>query len=183
MSRISRDEWIAGAIATLTTYGVEALKVEPLADRLGVTKGSFYHHFSSRRELHLAMLALWEQRSTDQVIERIDQPNICAEKRLRHLVNDVFSNDLDTARLETAIRAWAASDANVAAVVSRVDERRMGFVCDILTCTGMGSSVAWRRTRMLYRALIGDFMWRAADGPGASTAELKELADLLLYGV
>ena len=64
MSRIDESRWIEAALTLLADGGVDAVKVEPLAERLGVTKGAFYVRYANRDELLLAMLDYWRREST-----------------------------------------------------------------------------------------------------------------------
>ena len=67
--RLGREDWIRAALELLVTAGVEGVKIVPLAERLGVTSGSFYWHFKNRRELHDALLEYWEREMTDAAME------------------------------------------------------------------------------------------------------------------
>jgi AcrR family transcriptional regulator len=58
--RLNRDDWVGAALDAIAEGGLAAVAVEPLAARLGVTKGSFYAHFASRDALIEATLAAWE---------------------------------------------------------------------------------------------------------------------------
>ena len=58
-SRLDASAWIEAALEALADGGVEAVRVEPLAKALDVTKGSFYWHFADRRALIDAMLTSW----------------------------------------------------------------------------------------------------------------------------
>ncbi len=183
MRKLSRNEWIAGAFEALTDGGIDSLRVEPLAKRMGVTKGSFYHHFENRRSLHLAMLAEWERRGTAQIIDEVEDSTTAPADRLRALGVRTFAADPVSDGIETSIRAWAAIDPVVAEVVSRVDDRRLGFVVKLLVDAGMPRPLAKRRARLLYRTLIGEFVWRTAGGPASTKRELEEMSDLLLAGL
>lgn len=70
---LTRADWIEAALEALATQGLPAVAVEPLARRLGTTKGSFYWHFSDRSDLIGATLQHWEQRDTDDLISRIEE--------------------------------------------------------------------------------------------------------------
>src|ERR671922_6013 len=72
-SHLSRERWIAAALDALADGGMAAVAVEPLAARLGVTKGSFYWHFRDRDELLTAALQEWERTGTEELIKRLDQ--------------------------------------------------------------------------------------------------------------
>nr|BFE73147.1 hypothetical protein GCM10020092_064480 [Actinoplanes digitatis] len=67
------------------------MAVEPLATRLGTTKGSFYWHFGGREELVQAALQLWRQASTTSIIERLESGDAPASERLRQLFTQVFA--------------------------------------------------------------------------------------------
>ncbi len=183
MRKLSRNEWIAGAFEALIDGGIDSLRVEPLAKRLGVTKGSFYHHFENRRALHLAMLSEWERRGTAQIIVEVEDSTTSPDDRLRALARRTFAPDPVSDGIETSIRGWAAIDPVVAEAVSRVDNRRLGFVVELLVDAGMARPLAKRRARLMYRTLIGEFVWRTAGGPSSTKRELEEMSDLLLAGL
>ncbi len=183
MRRLSRQQWITGAFEALTAGGIDALRVEPLAEQLGVTKGSFYHHFKNRRELHLAMLAEWERLGTSQIIDEVDEAQADPTSRLRALAVRTFASDPFSDGIETGIRAWAATDTEVAAAVARVDHRRIDYVVRLLRDAGMARAKAERRARLMYRALIGEYIWRTAGGPASTKRELEEMSELLLADV
>lgn len=176
--RLSQSQWVAGAFDLLCEGGIDALRVEPLATRLGVTKGSFYHHFDNRRSLHLAMLEAWEEHGTSQIIDHVEAAETDPGKRLRELAHQTFAHHGDADPIETAIRSWAALDDEVAAAVTRVDERRISFVLELAIETGMDPAVAERRTGLFYRSLLGEFFWRQTNGTAITHAEIEELIEL-----
>jgi len=59
-TRLDAAAWIAAAFDALADGGIDAVRVEPLAKALGITKGSFYWHFADRRALLDAMLRHFE---------------------------------------------------------------------------------------------------------------------------
>ena len=180
MRSLSHDAWVAGALTVLAEGGIDALKVEPLAARLGVTKGSFYHHFANRRSLHVAMLDAWERAGTTQIIDDVDAASTTPDDRLRRLAHRTMRSDPTSDAIENALRAWATTDAEAAAAVGRVDERRLDYAADLLRATGMTPAVARRRARLLYRVLIGEFVWRSSGGPTATSADIDDTVDLVL---
>ena len=183
MRKLSREQWITGAFVALTEGGIDALRVEPLASRLGVTKGSFYHHFENRRAMHMAMLHEWERLGTEQIIDEVDEAEADPRERLRALAARTFVSDPFVDGIETGIRAWAANDEVVTAAVQRVDDRRIGYVVQLLRDAGMKKPKAERRARLMYRALIGEYIWRTAGGPASTKTELREMTDLLLADI
>lgn len=171
---------MAAGFALLAERGVDALRVEPLAERLGVTKGSFYHHFANRRALHVAMLEAWERRGTTEIIEDLEIASSAPRERLRHLAHRTMRSSPNDDAIENAIRAWAATDEVAAAAVGRVDERRVTYAAALLRATGMTPARARRRAQLLYRVLIGEFVWRSSGGPTASRADIDDAIDVIV---
>ncbi|MGH1489311.1 MAG: TetR/AcrR family transcriptional regulator [Acidimicrobiales bacterium] len=178
--KLSRSAWISGAFDVLCDGGINALRVEPLAKSLGVTKGSFYHHFENRRALHLAMLEEWERLGTGDIIEQVVDTAAGPTEQLRQLASLTFAPNPTGDAIETGIRAWAGTDDLVAEAVGRVDALRLDFVSKMLHSAGLARPIAERRARLMYRVLIGEFVWRSAGGPTSTTRELDEMAELLL---
>lgn len=177
---MSQDAWLAAGFVALADGGVDALRVEPLAERLGVTKGSFYHHFANRRALHVAMLDAWERRGTTEIIDDVDAVGSTPADRLRHLAHRTMRPEPTNDAIENAIRAWAATDDVAAAAIRRVDERRLTYTAALLRAVGMSPAQARRRARLLYRVLIGEFVWRSSGGPTATRADIDDAVDQIL---
>ncbi len=66
--QLSRRDWVVAALAALSQGGVAAVKVDRLATRLKVTRGSFYWHFKAHADLLGAMLDFWENELTGDLI-------------------------------------------------------------------------------------------------------------------
>src|SRR5688500_18331891 len=82
-SRLTVDDWTAAALEAMAGGGLAAVAVEPLATRLGATKGSFYWHFANRDALIEAAVLRWEREHTEAVIGLINaQPDPLARLRL-----------------------------------------------------------------------------------------------------
>ncbi len=180
MSQKSQQDWVNGAVLALGDGGIDAVRVEPLAKTLGVSKGSFYHHFANRRALLLALLDQWEHLGTSAIIDETERTSDDPAGQLATLVRISCSPDLLGDAVETSIRAWAGSDEIAREVVTRVDQRRLDYVTTLLCSAGMKRPLAKRRAAMFYRVLIGDTTWRAAGGPNHTKRELDDLTALLL---
>ena len=109
-TKAGRQDWIMAALTLLGRAGIDAVRVEPLAEKLGVTKGSFYWHFKDRDALHAAMLEAWQAGTTQNVIDRVEKESASRDGRLSQLIAIALEHSW-AARLETGVRAWAKHDA------------------------------------------------------------------------
>lgn len=155
-ARISRDDWVAEGLRVLAAEGIEGVRVEPMARRLGVTKGSFYWHFADRAALHDAMLDKWRETATQAIIARVEQTTAAPLGKFRQLVK-LTTTSGKGARLDTAIRSWASHDDRVANAVAKVDRERMAYVADLLEALGVKRATAMVRAQIIYLTLIGSY--------------------------
>ena len=85
-TRTPRSKWIEAGLRALADGGPDAVRVEPLARALGVTRGGFYWHFTGRSALLAEMLDTWERSTTDEVVERLEREGGDASAKLRRLL-------------------------------------------------------------------------------------------------
>lgn len=169
--RLSASDWIQAATDALVNGGVGAVAIEPLAQRLGATKGSFYHHFENREALIQAALEEWERSQTEAVIQRLQLIADPAE-RLRAVVAAAFG-DVNGGVRDAALLS-AATDVVVNPVVARVTERRLRYLADAYIQLGISRGRARRRALLLYTAYIGLFEYlRAGVDGGVADGELQ----------
>ena len=126
-TRTPRDVWITEGLRALGVGGPDAVRIETLAQALGVTKGGFYWHFGDRGALLAEMLDTWERVVAEDVITRVEAGGGDARAKLRRLFGIAVSID-DMVKIEMAIRDWARRDPDVAARLKRLDNRRMDYM-------------------------------------------------------
>ena len=130
-ARTPRSSWITEGLEALAAGGVDAVRVEPIAERLGVTKGGFYGYFSGRDQLLAEMLTTWETAVTDQVIAVVESGHgTDPRERVRRLAEAINDPDQVAMRVDTevAMREWARRDPAAAEVVARVDQQRTAYL-------------------------------------------------------
>jgi AcrR family transcriptional regulator len=155
-ARLSRATWVEAAFDVLMTTGPDAVAVQPLARRLGTTKGSFYWHFHTRDELLAAALVMWEEQVTDSMIARLEAAGGPAADQVQQLFAAVTTSARPgELRLLGAAGQQAAGQQAVAAAVQRVTLRRIAYVARLLRATGLGAAAAERRARLAYAAYLG----------------------------
>jgi AcrR family transcriptional regulator len=126
-TRTPRTVWIKEGLRALGVGGPDAVRVEALAQALGVTKGGFYWHFDDRGALLTEMLDTWERVVSDDVITRVEAGGGEARVRLKRLFGMALSIE-DMVKVEMAIRDWGRRDPEVAVRLKRLDNRRMAYM-------------------------------------------------------
>ncbi|HKX15447.1 MAG TPA: TetR/AcrR family transcriptional regulator [Propionibacteriaceae bacterium] len=123
----SRSDWIQAGLAAAADEGPNGLRIDRLCQHLGVSKGSFHHHFAGAADFKQALLATYEAlvvEALDQAIERTAAET--PKEALAGLTAAITSTEgFYRPDLEVAMRAWAFSDPDVRAVQERVDTRRL----------------------------------------------------------
>ena len=157
---LSKGDWTEAALVALASDGLSSVAVEPLARRLGATKGSFYWHFADRAELIAATLQLWEQRATTETIARIQA--ICdPRERLEKLAAGAYAGAV-TGNAYAALLA-AASDVRVQKVLERVTRTQLAFLEELYGDLGLPPDRARRHARLAYALYLGMGELRHAD--------------------
>jgi AcrR family transcriptional regulator len=151
-SRLGPDDWARAALAAIAESGLSGLSVEPLARRLGVTKGSFYWHFANREALLDAALTLWEDEETTEVIAILERLPTAAE-RLRMLMHLAFAEE-EGGRLLLALSA-AADDSRIRVALERVTERRIDYLVGLFRELGQRRELAVRNAMRSYAEYVG----------------------------
>lgn len=128
-TRTPRTSWIEEGLKALGIGGPDAVRIEALADALGVTKGGFYWHFDGRPALLEEMLDSWERLAVDEAIHRVEAEGETSDGRtkLRRLFA-VGGSSPELLKLELAVRQWAQRDKKVARRLRRIDNRRMDYM-------------------------------------------------------
>ncbi|MBO6783451.1 MAG: TetR/AcrR family transcriptional regulator [Alphaproteobacteria bacterium] len=161
-----RDSWLAEALEMLREGGVDQVKVEPLAQRLGVTKGSFYWHFKNRDDLLRSLPEFWARSQTDPVLEVASRTEGGPLDKMRALLEFLAREDPD--RYDNAMRAWAQFDEDVASAVKEIDERRMATARTLFEEAGLRPEDAAFRARLWYFYDVGEHV------TGDTPADIEE---------
>jgi AcrR family transcriptional regulator len=154
-TRLTVADWTAAALEAIGQGGLAAVAVEPLAARLGATKGSFYWHFPNRDALIEVALQHWEADHTDAVIAQVEeQPDPLA--KLRTLISLVIeSTSIPGAdAIELAMLA-TADHPHVAPVLARVTQRRLAYTAQLFEGLGLDPQEAGDRALLAVSAYLG----------------------------
>jgi AcrR family transcriptional regulator len=173
-TRTPRTTWIQEGLRALGVGGPDAVRVEKLAQALGVTKGGFYWHFEDRPALLEEMLDAWERLVVDEVIVRVESEAGDARAKLRRL-SALAGSSPDLMKVELAVRDWARRDNAVAKRLSRVDNRRMEYMRSLFGEFCPDEDDVEARCMVFYSLWIGSH-FIAADHGSRSRADVLKLA-------
>lgn len=157
-SRISDDSWIETALAMLAEGGLDAVRVEPLAARLGVTKGAFYARYANRDALLVELLDYWRRVSTVEVITSFAEIDESPAERLNRILNlpSRRPDVRERARIEMAIRLWAHLDERADATMREIDAYRIAYFEAVLRSNGYDDGEASARAFLIYSYVIAE---------------------------
>jgi AcrR family transcriptional regulator len=149
--QLSARDWLDQGLKTLAERGFTALKAEPLAKAMGVSRGSFYWHFADVGAFHAAILKHWRDVAAEQIIANLEAAS-GHDNPLQLLLRGAFGGKL---ALENAVRTWATVDPAAKSAVQAIDRRRLGYVEGLLRASGHTPAVAHARAQILYWAFVG----------------------------
>jgi AcrR family transcriptional regulator len=152
-NRLSVEDWIQAGFGLIAEEGLRAAKIDRLCDRLGVTKGSFYWHFSDIRGYLDALTSAWAEAEAAQRTTLTSMRGMPPAERLRAMTAHLSSPR--QWKLERAIREWARYDPSVAALLSASDVFVFGEVSSVFSDSGFSPAEAGMRARAAFAAGIG----------------------------
>jgi len=148
-NRLRPAEWVNAGLKALAKSGFSALKADTLANRLGISRGSFYWHFADVPAFHAAILRRWREIALENIIDELEG---AADGRLEALAYREFAGDTG---IERAVRAWATADARAREAVEAVDAERIRYLRKMLIDAGVSASVAGTRARIINWCYLG----------------------------
>ncbi|MFD3549682.1 TetR/AcrR family transcriptional regulator [Streptomyces sp. NPDC058655] len=176
-TRTPRGKWIEEGLRALSAGGPEAVRIEALAQALGVSKGGFYGYFRNRDALLGEMLDTWEHEAADGVIEQVESGGGDARAKLGRLFTLVAAIDgapVTGTVVELAVRDWARREEAVAQRLRRVDNRRMDYLRTLFGSFCSDEDDVEVRCLIVFSLRIGSH-FIAADHSGRSRAQVMEL--------
>ena len=173
---LDRSHWLDAALDALFEAGDRGVRVEPLARRLGVTKGSFYHHFRDREDLLDAMIDRWRATQEAHLEALAADDDVDPAARVHAVIR--FTQDKDS-RHDVGMRAWALTHPPARRALQAIDRKGLGFLERLFAALAFDEDEAKLRARLLYFYQVGEYTLSVRD-QGASRERLVELRHALL---
>ncbi len=161
--RGSAELWLDAAYDLLVEGGVEAVKVMPLAARLGLSRTSFYWHFADREALLAGLVARWQSQNTANLIARAQAPAGSAAEAMLNVCDLWITPAQFDSRMEFAIRTWALTDARLAEVLRGVDEVRIQALTAMFETFFFAPLEARIRAQTVYLTQVGYIAMRTEE--------------------
>lgn len=181
MSRKSKQDWLATAVTAFAEKGAAGLTIDNLARQLGVTKGSFYHHFQNYHSFKAAFLAAYERESTLNVITPLEAGESALPKLHQLILTVVAFSQKAGINPDNMLRAWAVHEEQVREVQTRVDQQRLDYILSLMDDLIPEKATAVLAAQMFYAILIGtEQIYPPLTGPDL-LAQFNEL--LRLYHI
>jgi AcrR family transcriptional regulator len=175
------QDWVSVGLVELAKGGVDGVRVEVLAERLGVTKGGFYRRFKDRRALLNAMLETWRDGRVTAIERQADTSGESAVEKLRGIFK-LYSERANTQgmAIELAIRQWARADPAAAAAAEKVDVARLKTVGSLFRKLGLSAADAEARAVLFYTFLFGQSLLFFDETPRRRASLVAACARFLL---
>ncbi len=151
----SRDDWVDAAWQTLGEAGVEGVRVEALARKLGVTKGSFYWHFRNRQDLIDALFDRWfglREESRNEFLRENPTP----QERLWKVIERGITRG--TQGQAAALRLWAQRHPEAGGRVTKADSRRRQFFIEQFLALGLDDHTAEIRAEVYMAVISAEYL-------------------------
>jgi AcrR family transcriptional regulator len=174
-TRTPRNRWIEEGLRALGDGGPEAVRIEPLAQALGVSKGGFYWHFKDRQALLDEILDAWERTWVDEVIETVEAEDESPRSRLTRLFALAVASGGELLKVELAIRNWARREEAVAERLRQVDNRRMDYMRSLFGAICEDNDDVEARCLLAFSLFVGSH-FVSADHGGRSRGQVLEQA-------
>ena len=176
--RGSQEGWLGAAYEALLASGVESVKIQPLAKKLNLSRTSFYWFFEDREQLLAALIGLWRDKNTGNLVKRCEA---YAESIAEAMLN-VFDCWLDTelfdSQFEFAIRSWALQSPEILADVNAADQVRVEAMTRMFVKFGFTDATADVRARTMYLTQIGYISMQTSEDVATRLQRIPEYVEI-----
>lgn len=156
--KVTREDWLALALKTVRTQGVENVRILPMSQALGVSRASFYWYFESRQGLLDQLLRHWGETNTRSIVEGAGRPAKTITRSVLYVFECWVDENLFDPQLDFAVRAWARRSAAVRRAIDDADEQRVDALRQMFLKHGYEKADAFVRARVLYFMQIGYYV-------------------------
>jgi AcrR family transcriptional regulator len=149
----TKKDWIKAGFEILINEGINNVKIEAMARKLGVTKGGFYGYFLNREAFLQAMLEDWEERHSSEIFNYINSLTGSLSDKLQKLLYAV--DDIKYDAIELSMCNWATNDPLAKKILMRVVRERLEFCTNLFLEGGFAQDEAEKRANIVHHFMAG----------------------------
>ncbi len=161
--RLTKADWLNLAIEVLVSEGIDQVKAQAMAKKMGVSRSSFYWFFPTIQSLREELLAHWLTRNTGPIIERAMRPATSVTRAVCNVFECWVDRDLFDPNLDIGVRLWGRKDPRVREIVEQADDQRVEALRKMFKRYGIPEEEAFIRARVLYFTQIGHYTLEVQD--------------------
>lgn len=176
--RGSRDLWLGAAYRTLIEAGVDAVRILPLGKKVDLSRTSFYWFFADREALLDALLDLWREKNTGNLVRQAAAYADSLAEAVLNIFDCWLDADLFDAQFEFAVRSWALQSAPVSAEIETADAARLAAMAELFMRFGVEAGSAEVRARTLYLTQIGYISMKSAEDLALRMARIPHYVEI-----
>lgn len=152
---LTREDWMQAGQALLCQGGIAGMRLSRLTEKLGVSTGSFYHHFEDMEDFLGALANYYSTDQLETLIAMVVADTSDPLRQIRLIGSESRRGGL--CALDAAMRVWASSDPRAASSLRRSERLVMKFLTDAFQRLGFDAEQGALRARMLLSVNIADF--------------------------
>ncbi len=175
---LDRDAWLRKALDVLFALGIGQVKVEVLARKLKLTKGSFYWHFKNRDDLLRSMVDWWRAQQLSFIARLVDERVADPASQIRAVID--FTQHTEDSRHDIAMREFARFNKWAAQAVATVDQQRVDYLAQLFRAAEFTDEEASLRARALYFYQVGEYTTSLVIDPDLRDALAERQFKLLI---
>ena len=175
--RGSPDLWLGAAYEALLESGVDAVKILPLAKKLGLSRTSFYWFFKDREELLAALVTQWRDKNTGNLVRQTEAYAETIAEAMLNVIDCWLDDTIFNSKFEFAVRSWALQSPEIAAEVRSADQQRLDALARMFVHFGQDAARADVRARATYLTQIGYISMQTKEGIAVRLKRIPEYVE------
>lgn len=176
--RGSPDVWLGAAYESLLEAGVDAVKIQPLAKKLNLSRTSFYWFFKDREELLDALVIRWREKNTGNLIKQAEAYAETVAEAMLNVFDCWLDSSLFDSQFEFAVRSWAIQSPEILAEVQRADQQRLEALTRMFQRFGQNEARADVRARTIYLVQIGYISMQTKEDTAVRMKRIPEYVEI-----
>jgi AcrR family transcriptional regulator len=177
---LTREAWIVAARKVLETRGIAEVKIDRLARQFKVTRGSFYFHFASLKDLHNGLLEEWRRSNCAPFQAMVDTEIVDGVQFFSDIVHVWVDEKPFSPQLDLAVRDWSRTSKDLTREVMAIDDLRITLLIRSFQAMGYSDDESLVRARITYFHQIGQYALSFKEDPEVRKRYQPLFGDVLL---